>query len=375
MNIWIDGYEANVNQRLGSGQVAFELLKNLEKLDQKNTYTIFLPDHPLDDLPLARIGWEYRILKPRRLWTRIALPLALYAARQKPDVFFSPTHYGPWPCPVQQVITVFDLSYLYFPKMFKRADLYKLQHWTKDSVRRASHVITISESSKNDLISFYHLAKKVVTVAYPGYDPNNFYPVDDRQKINQILNKYSIEGAYVVFIGTIQPRKNLKRLISAFVKIENLKLVVVGKITGEGKQAWMYQDILDLPKQLSIEEKVIFTGYVPNEDLLYLVNGATAYILPSLWEGFGIPAVEAMACGIPAIVSNVSSLPEAVGNAGLLVDPTSVDQIEQAIRLISSDKKLWDKKSKEGLMQAKNFSWQKMAKQVLKILEKVGANA
>ena len=375
MNIWIDGYEANVGQRLGSGQVSFELLRNIEHLDHKNSYTIFLPSMPNGELPQSRPGWEYKILKPVRLWTRIALPLALYFARQKPDLFFSPTHYGPWPCPVKQIVTVFDLSYLHFPKMFKRADLYKLQNWTKDSVHRSSHVITISQSSKKDLINFYHLAKKDITVAYPGYDKDSFYPVSNKDKIDSVLKRYSIESPYVLFIGTIQPRKNLKRLIHAFEKIENLKLVIVGKTTGQGRQAWMYQDILDLPKQLKIESKVIFTGYVPNEDLLYLVNGAKAYVLPSLWEGFGIPAVEAMACGVPVIVSNISSLPEAVGNAGLLVDPTSVDQIEQAIRLISTDKKLWDKKSKQGLAQAQNFSWQKMAKQVIKVFDKVGANA
>jgi glycosyltransferase involved in cell wall biosynthesis len=184
------------------------------------------------------------------------------------------------------------------------------------------------------------------------------------------LDKYHIVGEYVLFIGTVQPRKNLKRLIQSFEKIDHLKLVVVGKIHGEGRQAWQYEEILDLPKKLNIEDRVIFTDFVPDEDMLYLLNGAKAFVLPSLWEGFGIPVVDAMACGVPVIVSNVSSLPEVAGDAGLYVDPTSIDQIEQAIRLISTDKKLYTKLSKQAVIQARKFSWKKMARQVRDLFEK-----
>ena len=162
------------------------------------------------------------------------------------------------------------------------------------------------------------------------------------------------------------------RLMEAIKRIDNLNLLVVGKAKGEGKQGWMYQETLDAPKMLEIEERVKFLGYVPKEDLNYLINGATAFILPSLWEGFGLPVVESMACGTPVLVSNVSSLPEVVGGAGLTFDPYSVDQIEQAIRTITTDKKLREKYSKLGLAQAKKFSWEKMAKEVLKVFERVG---
>src|SRR5688500_15531555 len=133
MKIWIDGYEANVPQRLGSSQVGFELLRNLEKLDKENDYTILLPSEPMSDLPSERENWKYKILKPKKLWTRIALPLALFTAKDKPDLFFSPTHYGPIITPrfVKKVITIFDLSYLHFPEMFTKTDLYKLTNWTK----------------------------------------------------------------------------------------------------------------------------------------------------------------------------------------------------------------------------------------------------
>lgn len=361
MRIWIDGYEANILQRLGSSQVAFELLKSFEKIDQKHDYTILLPSPPLNDLPKERLGWKYRVLRPRRLWTRIALPLAIYSARQKPDLFFSPTHYIPRfsPTGVKKIVTVFDLSFLHFPEMFTGRDLWQLKNWTKFSAENADKIITISEFSKQDIYKQYKISKEKIAVVYPGYDKESFKPRAEKQ------------DNYIIYIGTIQPRKNLIRLIEAVSRIDNLNLIIVGKTTGEGKQGWMYEDILKSPKDFGIEERVKFLGFVSTEKLAVLLSKALAFIQPSLWEGFGIPAVEAMATGTPVIVSNVSSLPEVVGKAGLLVDPYSIDQIEQAIRVIITDKKLRQKYSKAGIEQAKKFSWDKMTKEILKVFEKM----
>lgn len=379
MKIWIDGYEANVLQRLGSSQVAYELIKSLEKIDRVNDYTVFLPNSPLSDLPKERVRWGYRVLRPKRLWTRIALPLALYTARQKPDIFFSPTHYIPRfiPAKVKKIATVFDLSFLHFPEMFTKTDLWQLKNWTKFSVMNTDHIITISKFSKDDIARCYGVDKKKITIAYPGIDKDIFHPIENKMAIQKTLKKYKIKHPYIIFIGTLQPRKNLIRLMEAFgriVKPEHLgggelQLIIVGKTTGEGRQGWMYEDILQTPHELGIEDSVKFLRFVPTEDLPYLLSGALAFIQPSLWEGFGIPVVEAMAMGIPVIVSNVSSLPEVVGEAGLLVDPYSVDQIEQAIRTIVTDKKLRQEYSKKGTLQAKEFSWDKMAKILLKVFD------
>ncbi|MDO8638999.1 MAG: glycosyltransferase family 1 protein [Candidatus Daviesbacteria bacterium] len=380
-NIWIDGYEANVPQRLGSSQVAFELLSALEQIDQKNNYTILLPNKPLDDLPKERDGWKYKVLKPGKLWTYFALPLALFFSKDKPDLFFSPTHYIPKFTKIKRVGTIFDLAYLKFPELFKKDDLWKLKNWTKYSVLNASHLITISDFSKKDIVLNYQIPSSRITVAYPGYDQDQFKVINDQNEINNRKEKYNIEGDYLLFIGTIQPRKNLIKLIEAWhqvissegeLKNKKLQLVIVGKTTGEGRQAWMYEDILNRPKELGIDSSVNFTGFVPIEDLPYLINGATAFILPSLWEGFGIPVVESMACGTPVIVSNVSSLPEVVGDAGILIDPYSTDEMAQAIRTILADHTLQSKKSKEGKAQAQKFSWEKMAKTVLRVFEELG---
>lgn len=370
-NIWIDGYEANVPQRVGSGQVAFQLLKNIEKIDSNNKISVLLTQPPKDDLPKPREGFEYKLIKPKRLKTFIGIPWTILRANPKPDVFFSPSQYIPRFVDIKRVGLIFDLSPELFPQFFEKDDLYKLTEWTKYTTDNASALITISESTKQDIIKFYGVDKNKIHLAYPGYDEQLFKPIPDTPKIEQVKKKYGIPSDYILYTGTIQPRKNLVNLIESFVKIEGLSLVLSGKYSGEGRNAWMTKEVLEAPKKFGIEEKVIFTNFVPNEDLPYLMAGATAYILPSFYEGFGIPPLEAMACGTPVIVSNVSSLPEVVGDAGLYIDPKSKDQIEQAIRTISTDKKLNHILSKKGLEQAKKFSWEKMARQVIKVLESV----
>ncbi len=369
--IWIDGYEANVPARLGSGQVAFELLKNIAKFDHQNEYTILLPSEPLDDMPKQRPGFLYRVLRPSQLWTRIALPVSLFTAKQKPDVIFSPTHYIPFLSPVKRVVTIFDLSYLFFPELFKKKDLWQLTNWTATSIKKADHIITISQKTKKDIMTRYNVNASRITVAYPGKDEEHYFPIKEKGEVLRLAEKFGITKPYLIFVGTIQPRKNLAKLIEAFAKIDNLQLVIVGKTTGDGRQGWMFEEVLELPKTLGIEDRVIFTGFLKATEVNLLMNGAICFCLPSLYEGFGIPVVDAMATGLPVIVSNVSSLPEVVGRSGLLVDPKSVDQIEQAIRIISSDKKLRVKLAKRSLERAKKFSWEKMAREVIEVLENI----
>lgn len=375
MKIWVDGYEANVPQRLGSSQIAFELLKSLERLDKKNEYTIFLPSQPMDDLPKEREGWCYRIIKVNSFKTWLALPFALFTAREKPDIFFSPTHYSPGFSPVKKISMIFDLAFLRFPHMFKKKDLWQMKLWTKLAVKSATKIITISKATKTDIVNFYDIPENKIEVAYPGFDHGVFRPVKDQEKVSFIKRKYGVDGKYMIYIGTIQPRKNLIKLMEAFAKISkdspDLKLVIVGKTTGVGRQAWMFEETLKKPQELGIKDKVVFTGFAPTEDLPYLLSGAEVFILPSLWEGFGIPVAESMACGTPVIVSNISSLPEVAGKAGILIDPNSTDQIEQAIRAIIFDKKIRAEKSKAAIGQVAKFSWDKMAKAVLKVFQEV----
>lgn len=370
-NIWIDGYEANVLQRLGSGQVAYEILKNIALFDSKNSYTVLLPDKPIADMPQEKENFHYQILRPKKLWTKIALPLSLLTTKRKPDVFFSPTHYGPSFNLVKNVISIFDLAYYFFPQLYEKTDLYKLKNWTKASAKKAAHIITISHSAKKDIINLLGVSEDKITVAYPGFNNDYYFPVRDKQKIAAMQKKYQITKKYIIYVSTLQPKKNHKRLMQAIKGIPDLNLVIVGKTKGQGRSGWMFEDILAEPERLGIKEKVIFTGFVPDEEVNLLINGAEAFVCPSLYEGFGIPVVNAMACASPVLVSNVASLPEVVGDAGVLFNPESVEDIKEKIKMVITDEQLKSKLSALSLERSKDFSWKKMTNQIVKVLEAV----
>jgi len=365
MIVGIDGNEANIEKRVGSGQYAFKVISYLLKIDPKNTYHIYLKEEPRAEFPKNK-NTKFFVFGPQKLWTQFALPLKLFL-RPRPDVFFSPSHYAPRFSPIPTVITIFDLSYVHFPELFRKSDLYQLQNWTAYSVKKAKAILTISQSSKNDIIKYCRIDPKKVFVTYPGYDRECFKPVGDEGKINNIKKKYKIEGNYISYLGTIQPRKNLVRLVDAFYLVlkdfPNLKLVI------SGKRGWLYDEFF---KKIQDKKEIIYTDYVAKEDLPALFSGAKAFVLPSLYEGFGIPVLDAMACGCPVVVSNISSLPEVVGEAGILVDPGNVENIAISIKRVLN---LGDNERKtlieKGLKQAQKFSWEKCARETLQVLEYV----
>jgi glycosyltransferase involved in cell wall biosynthesis len=287
MLIGIDGNEANVVRKVGVSEFAFELLSQFESFQLADaSFTTYLKNPPGEIFPKKRDGWDYRVFGPRKLWTQWRLPLELYLHKPRPDVFFTPSHYIPRFSPVPTVMSIMDVSYLRYPEMFKQSDLYQLKNWTKYSVNQSKAVITISNSAKNDIIEAYSIAPERVHVVYPGIKA----ALDLKPHIygmNELKNKFGIHGNYVLFVGTLQPRKNIERLIEAFGKVLNIKkeelqLVIVGK------KGWLYESILEAPKKFGIEEKVKFLDYVTNEDLPLLYKHAECYVLPSLYEGFGL---------------------------------------------------------------------------------------
>lgn len=404
MLIGIDGNEANVKNRVGSGQYAFELLKQFHSLSLRPAswrgsnleFIVYLKDQPLEDLPNQSANFKYQIFGPKKLWTQFALPVKL-SFRKKADVFFSMAHYGPRFSRVPYVVTIHDLSYLHFPEMFKKNDLYQLTSWSKYSIKNAAHIIAVSRKTKEDIVKNYKVLPSKISVTYEGYDKERFKP-QSKPIIYRVKKKYAVKGDYIIFVGTLQPRKNLERLIEAFsqlirtsltpgvssdasmhtpgVFLLDLKLVIVGK------KGWLYESIFPKVKDLGLDQNVIFTDYVPDDDLPALISGARVYVLPSLWEGFGIPVIEAQACGVPVVVSNTSSLPEIVGysprhpersegSSAILVDPKNVDSIASGIKKVLTDDKLRSDLVKKGLQNIKRFSWQTCAKETLTVLEKV----
>ncbi len=371
MLIGIDGNEANVTKRVGVGKYAFELLQQFSKApSSKLQFLIYLKDRPLEDLPKENDFWKYKIVGPKKFWTQIGLPLNLYLDKPRPDVFFTPTHYAPRFCPCPSVISIMDLSFLHFPKMFKVSDLYQLKNWTAYSVKKAARIFTISKASKDDIIKYYHVSEERVVVTYPGTD-------EKVVSMQDIREKYGLKGDYILSVGTLQPRKNFVKLIEAFSKIkqssngtiEQCQLVIVGK------KGWLYEEILEAPKKFGVEDKVKFLDFVPDEDLPSLYQNAQCFVLVSLYEGFGIPALDAMKYGCPVIVSNVSSLPEVVGEAGILVDPDNAEKIaEGLLRVLRLPDEERETMIKKGFEQAKKFSWEKCAQETLEVLKDVATN-
>jgi len=381
MLIAIDGNEANVKNRVGSNEYAFQVLKHLkkqaksEKLKDKNNnlkFKIYLKKDPLSDLPKQTNWWEYKILKPEFLWTQWRLPLELILNKERPDVFFTPGHYAPRFCSPPLVISIMDLAFLRFPQQFRKRDLYTLINWTKKSVNQANHILTISQFTKKEIIHFYQYPAEKITVTYPGAI-KKLKIKNEKLKIviNNLKQKYKIRGKYFLYIGTIQPRKNLIRLIEVFAKtINNVAMKQFNNLVIVGKKGWLYDDIFRKVEQLGLEKRVIFTGFVAEEEKNILLKNAFALVLPSLYEGFGIPVLEAMQLGCPVIVSRTSSLPETAGEAALYIDnPQSVNSIQKTLlKMVKLDENKRKKLIDKGFKQVKKFSWQKTAEKTLKTL-------
>lgn len=366
MIIGIDGNEANVERKVGVSEFAYRLICEFYKrLDIR--FQIYLKDIPRDDMPEVRDGWSYKVVGPKKFWTQFGLPMSLFLEKKKPDIFFTPTHYGPRFSPIPTVVSVMDLAFIHYPETFKKRDLYKLKSWTSYSVRNAKKIIAISNSTKDDIIDKYKLDSKKIDVVYPGIKELSSGKLILRME--ELEKKYKIKGKYILFVGTLQPRKNIEKLIDAFKlvfeKDKEVSLVIIGK------KGWLYNEILEAPKKLEIENNVHFLDFVSDDDLPSFYKNAECFVLPSLYEGFGLPVLEAMQNGCPVIISNISSLPEVGGDAAEYFDPYKVEDIAQKIEKVLTDKILRDKMIKKGFEQVKKFSWEKSAIKVLDILEEV----
>lgn len=377
MRIGINGYEAVVPRfgfdkntglpnRVGSGEFCYQLLSNLPNLDKINEYSIFLPVEPSLDLPKQTEKWKYVVFHYLKLWTLLGLSGKLLRLNKKLDVFFSPTHYLPAYVPCPSVISILDVSYLHFPKLFNKKDLYQLKLWGKYSIKKASKIITISNSSKNDIIKAYGVEPKKIVVIYPG--TKKLPSINHVLSMQDLKNKFDISKPYILFVGTLQPRKNIVKLVEAFSNLKNkdLELVIVGK------KGWQYEEILESPKKYGIEKRVLFLDTVSDEELPSLYKNALCFVLPSLYEGFGLPILEAMQYGCPVITSNVSSLPEAGGDAALYFNPNDSSDIAEKIEKVISDSSLREEMIKKGHEQVKKFSWEKTARETLGVLEGLG---
>ncbi|KKU26463.1 MAG: Glycosyl transferase group 1 [Microgenomates group bacterium GW2011_GWA2_46_16] len=364
LRIGIDINEANVAQRVGTGQYCYHVLKHGNKREDIN-FHLYHRDPLQNDLPPENEHWHYHRIGPTRGWIRFGLPLYLlthHSASRRNDVFWSPAHYAPIYTGCPSVVTIHDLAYEYFPDLFLPSDLYKLKHWSLAAARSATRMIAVSQATKHDLVKLYDIPEDKITVVHNGYDSDIF---NLTQKADEkILSNYHLSpNSYLLFLGTIQPRKNAIKLVQAFHLLRESgykgKLVIAGSI------GWLADETLAVIKDSPDAGDIVLTDYVSDQTRKALYSFADVYVLPSFYEGFGVPAIEAMACGTPVAVANNSSLPEVVGDAGLFFNAADPADIARAITEIKSDREHWVKK---GLARAKVFSWAKCAKETLDVL-------
>ncbi|OGK72892.1 hypothetical protein A2446_06250 [Candidatus Roizmanbacteria bacterium RIFOXYC2_FULL_38_9] len=285
-------------------------------------------------------------------------------SKERISVFFSPAHYIPRLCPCPTVVTIHDVAYLHYPDEFLKKDLYQLQNWTHYSLRKANKIIAVSKTTKKDIMSHYHIADNRIEVIYNGFEKEIGEP-SSPVKIQNMVPK--IDPPYILYVGTIQSRKNIVTLIKAFAVFNqthpHYKLVITGK------KGWLFDQIFKEAKNLYLENKIIFTGYVTDEELVSLYKEAFCFVLPSFYEGFGIPILEAMSFNCPVISSFSSSLPEVGGEASLYFNPHDFHDLVAKLELLNSDEKLRANLIKNGIGRIKQFSWTTCAKETLTVLK------
>jgi glycosyltransferase involved in cell wall biosynthesis len=350
------------------------VLDQIGKFDQKNRYLIYLKEQLNPQLKF-KIYPNYEIKKSKStfFWTQTRFPLELF--KDAPQLLWMPLQTVPFVTlkKLKIVITIHDLAFLFFKKHFKLKDRVLLTKFAKKSILRADRIIAVSKNTKQDILKYFPISEKKIKVIYHGFDKKlfNLEKAINKNKIDQVKAKYKIKGDYLIYVGAIQPRKNIKVLIKAFaflknknqanLKIKNLKLVIAGA------KAWLFKDIISKAKKSDFKEDIIFTGYYQTQELPYLLGGAKAFIFPSLYEGFGIPVLEAMACGTPAIVAKNSSLPEVGGKAVEYFKTKDHLDLAKKILKVLEDKDLKKNMTKKGLIQANKFSWEKCAKETCEL--------
>jgi len=370
MRVAID-YTAAVRQGAGIGRYTRNLIRALAGLDSESQYTLFVAGgwgtgDGLGPWPgnfrMRSIPLTDRVVNI--IWQRIRFPLPVQVFTGRIDLFHSPDFVLPPVRRTPALLTVHDLSFLRVPECFVPGFRGYLEGAVSRGVRRADHILADSESTRSDLIELMAVSPDRTTVVYPGIEAR-FTRIEDAKALARVRRRYQLPGRFVLGLGTLQPRKNFEGLIHAFgqlvgggsrrQELADLHLVICG---GQG---WLSEGLPDWATHHGLSERVHFPGYVRDEDLPALYSLASVFAFPSFYEGFGLPVLEAMACGTPVVAANNSSLPEVVGEAGLLVDAGSADQLAHALHRLLTESDLAVELTSRGRAHAAKFTWERAA--------------
>jgi glycosyltransferase involved in cell wall biosynthesis len=267
------------------------------------------------------------------------------------------------------VATIHDICYEFFPRFFSRSEVIQYRAGIRWTARHARRVITISDNSKRDIVTTYGVSPEKVDVTYLGVDLRRFNPSVAPNTLDATLAKYGITKPYLLAVGNLQPRKNLVRLIDAFVHLKRKRSDLPHSLVLVGKATFRHDDVFKRVRDHGLDSRVIFTGYVPDEDLAALYVGADVFVYPSLYEGFGLPVAEAMACGTPVLTSNRSSMPEVARDGAVLVDPEAARSITDGLLKILTNARFAATLSRRGVLRAQGFTWERTARATLAAFE------
>ncbi|MGB3716346.1 MAG: glycosyltransferase family 1 protein [Candidatus Promineifilaceae bacterium] len=370
-----------LSQRAGIGRYTRELVSALVRNDKSTEYLLFSAKQPSWDPlvnripPDSNVRYKQSLFSERwlyRIWHRLRLPVPVQLFTGDIDLFYSPDFVLP---PVRDniptVLTVHDLSFIHYPETFTPSLRKYLNQVVPRSVRSASHVLADSRTTKEDISNIWHIDEKKITVLYSGVD-RAFRPPSDNAQLVNVRKKYDLgEEPYIFSVSTIQPRKNYQMLIRAFKDVANdfpHRLVIAG---GKG---WLYEETLAEVNAQGLTDKVRFVGFVDDADLPALYSDATLFVFPSLYEGFGLPILEAMACGVPVVVSNASCMPEVAGEAALVLSPQDQEAWTTAIRDLLDDPSRRAQMVAGGFLRARQFKWKRAAEQLSGLVKQLLPN-
>lgn len=373
MHIAIHASDLDHDRLDGTRVYLFNMLKNFGKINQKDSFSIYHQNEFNSQLvPPLFSNYTVKKIPFPLLWTQTRFALELF--RDAPDVLWMPVHNIPI-CRrknLKVVTTIHDLAFKIFPNYFPKKDLAKLNKLSDMAISSADHIIAVSHSTKNDILKFYpQISEEKITVIYHGFDPDLFQQRFPDEYSNNLLKNYGLQTKnYILYVGAIQPRKNLEILIDAFEKIKensvsqrtDLKLVIAGA------PAWKYQATLDKISASKFSSDIVITGNLEFEKISILYQNAKMFVFPSLYEGFGIPVLEAMAAKIPVILARNSSLVEVGGEAALYFETENSTNLVSCIQKIIEDEVFSKELVQKGSERVANFSWEKCARETLDII-------
>jgi glycosyltransferase involved in cell wall biosynthesis len=356
-------------QRTGAGNYIFNLIQALARVDRSNEYVVFGKAAHERELDLAGstmlfVRREFPGRGARIAWEQVGLPRQVREHRL--DVLHSPHYTMPLVRPARSVVTFCDMTFVLHPDLHQRLKRIFFPAMMRLSAKRADRLIAISESTRDDLVRMWNVDRGRITTIPLAADAE--YRPRAPEEIADVCTRFGLRpGCYILYVGMLEPRKNVDRLVEAFGRIAE-RLPGVDLVIG-GRRGWMYEQIFARVEALGLQDRVRFTGFVPQEALPALYGGARLFAYPSKYEGFGIPVLEAMSCGTPVVTTNVSSMPEVAGDAAVLVAPDDVDALAAALLRVAEDHTVRAELSCKGIARAGTFSWERCARETIGVYE------